>query len=394
MSARSAGSTLRSTCSSWYLGANIPGKPRVFMPYIGGFPAYIERCEAVVRRRLRGLHALISARPAAGFRHVLSIWRRRMRREGCSQVAAVEQPSPTVPAHGCVPCIAGSAADPAHFARARGGGEDMLKRDGAPVVRRPTCRNSPEALRALAVKAKRVRRSACRTTRKRQRIIDSAARLEARGRPAGASSGRAERRRATSNEGDGARTFGAVAAGALARLASAGGTSHGPRHQADPGRQSRLCRRSVGHRPSPAAQPRRRRGDRRRHGPLRRAGLPRPGHHRRAAARLHAARSGRSRQEVGRAPSARRRRAGSAPAWATSPTSTRTARSSRPTTASGSSSWATGCGTPTAPTPRSRRSTRCCRAASSRRGAAAPSSPTCARPTTRSTRAPRPRSRT
>jgi len=40
--------TLRSTCSSWYVGANIPGKPRVFMPYIGGLPAYIERCEAVV----------------------------------------------------------------------------------------------------------------------------------------------------------------------------------------------------------------------------------------------------------------------------------------------------------------------------------------------------------
>ena len=40
--------TLRSTCSSWYVGANIPGKPRVFMPYIGGLPAYIQRCEAVV----------------------------------------------------------------------------------------------------------------------------------------------------------------------------------------------------------------------------------------------------------------------------------------------------------------------------------------------------------
>jgi cyclohexanone monooxygenase len=40
--------TLRSTCSSWYVGANIPGKPRVFMPYIGGLPAYIERCEAIV----------------------------------------------------------------------------------------------------------------------------------------------------------------------------------------------------------------------------------------------------------------------------------------------------------------------------------------------------------
>ena len=36
-----AGATLRGTCSSWYLGANVPGKPRVFMPYIGGFPKYI-----------------------------------------------------------------------------------------------------------------------------------------------------------------------------------------------------------------------------------------------------------------------------------------------------------------------------------------------------------------
>ena len=46
--------TLRSTCSSWYVGANIPGKPRVFMPYIGGLPAYIERCEAVVASGYEG----------------------------------------------------------------------------------------------------------------------------------------------------------------------------------------------------------------------------------------------------------------------------------------------------------------------------------------------------
>ena len=49
-----AGITLRSTCSSWYVGANIPGKPRVFMPYIGGLPAYIERCEAVVAKDYEG----------------------------------------------------------------------------------------------------------------------------------------------------------------------------------------------------------------------------------------------------------------------------------------------------------------------------------------------------
>ncbi len=33
------------TCNSWYLGANIPGKPRIFMPYVGGFPRYRDRCE-------------------------------------------------------------------------------------------------------------------------------------------------------------------------------------------------------------------------------------------------------------------------------------------------------------------------------------------------------------
>lgn len=33
------------SCNSWYLGANVPGKPRIFMPYVGGFPRYRERCE-------------------------------------------------------------------------------------------------------------------------------------------------------------------------------------------------------------------------------------------------------------------------------------------------------------------------------------------------------------
>jgi cation diffusion facilitator CzcD-associated flavoprotein CzcO len=46
--------TLRSTCSSWYVGANIPGKPRVFMPYIGGLPAYIAACETVVNNDYEG----------------------------------------------------------------------------------------------------------------------------------------------------------------------------------------------------------------------------------------------------------------------------------------------------------------------------------------------------
>ncbi len=49
-----AGITLRSTCSSWYLGANVPGKPRVFMPYIGGFPAYVQKCQEVVAKGYDG----------------------------------------------------------------------------------------------------------------------------------------------------------------------------------------------------------------------------------------------------------------------------------------------------------------------------------------------------
>lgn len=35
-------------CSSWYLGANVPGKQRVFMPYAGGLPTYRQKCEDVV----------------------------------------------------------------------------------------------------------------------------------------------------------------------------------------------------------------------------------------------------------------------------------------------------------------------------------------------------------
>ncbi|MYR45612.1 cyclohexanone monooxygenase, partial [Streptomyces sp. SID5910] len=35
-----AAATLMMSADSWYLGANIPGKPRVFMPYVGGFGVY------------------------------------------------------------------------------------------------------------------------------------------------------------------------------------------------------------------------------------------------------------------------------------------------------------------------------------------------------------------
>ena len=44
--------TLFPRAESWYVGANIPGKPRVFMVYVGGFHTYVD----VRRGRRRRLH--------------------------------------------------------------------------------------------------------------------------------------------------------------------------------------------------------------------------------------------------------------------------------------------------------------------------------------------------
>ena len=43
-----AAAGLKTTTDSWYLGANVEGKARVFMPYYGGFPDYCRKCEQVV----------------------------------------------------------------------------------------------------------------------------------------------------------------------------------------------------------------------------------------------------------------------------------------------------------------------------------------------------------
>ena len=48
---------------SWYLGANIPGKPRVFMPYCGGVGNYRKHCDDVVADNYRGFR--LSAVPVA-----------------------------------------------------------------------------------------------------------------------------------------------------------------------------------------------------------------------------------------------------------------------------------------------------------------------------------------
>ncbi|MSR13252.1 MAG: NAD(P)/FAD-dependent oxidoreductase [Gammaproteobacteria bacterium] len=48
-----AHTTLYPNCSSWYLGANIPGKARIFMPYIG-VPPYVEKCSQVAAKGYAG----------------------------------------------------------------------------------------------------------------------------------------------------------------------------------------------------------------------------------------------------------------------------------------------------------------------------------------------------
>jgi cyclohexanone monooxygenase len=48
-----AGRTLYTQCHSWYVGANIPGKTRVFMPLLG-FPPYVEKCNEVAAKDYEG----------------------------------------------------------------------------------------------------------------------------------------------------------------------------------------------------------------------------------------------------------------------------------------------------------------------------------------------------
>ncbi|MBM4263244.1 MAG: NAD(P)/FAD-dependent oxidoreductase [Deltaproteobacteria bacterium] len=51
-----ASKTLFPYADSWYMGANIPGKPRLFMPYIGGVGKYRRICEEVVAQGYKGFH--------------------------------------------------------------------------------------------------------------------------------------------------------------------------------------------------------------------------------------------------------------------------------------------------------------------------------------------------
>jgi cyclohexanone monooxygenase len=46
--------TLYVKAASWYMGANVAGKPRVFMPYIGGVGVYRLECDEVAAKGYEG----------------------------------------------------------------------------------------------------------------------------------------------------------------------------------------------------------------------------------------------------------------------------------------------------------------------------------------------------
>src|SRR5690606_5925709 len=48
--------TLFPKANSWYMGANVPGKPRVFLPYVGGVDTYRRTCDRVAEEDYLGCH--------------------------------------------------------------------------------------------------------------------------------------------------------------------------------------------------------------------------------------------------------------------------------------------------------------------------------------------------
>jgi cyclohexanone monooxygenase len=49
-----ADATLFPRADSWYLGANIPGKPREILSFAGGLPAYMAKCAESAERGYEG----------------------------------------------------------------------------------------------------------------------------------------------------------------------------------------------------------------------------------------------------------------------------------------------------------------------------------------------------
>jgi cyclohexanone monooxygenase len=60
-----AHTTLYPQANSWYMGANIPGKPRIFMPYIGGVGVYRRICDEVAAKGYEGFAMAGELAPSA-----------------------------------------------------------------------------------------------------------------------------------------------------------------------------------------------------------------------------------------------------------------------------------------------------------------------------------------
>jgi cyclohexanone monooxygenase len=58
-----AHTTLYPQANSWYMGANIPGKPQIFMPYIGGVGAYRQICNDVAAKGYEGFTMTAAEQP-------------------------------------------------------------------------------------------------------------------------------------------------------------------------------------------------------------------------------------------------------------------------------------------------------------------------------------------
>ena len=57
--------TLYPLANSWYMGANIPGKPQLFMPYVGGVGTYRQLCDTIAREGYPGFRFTPTRRQAA-----------------------------------------------------------------------------------------------------------------------------------------------------------------------------------------------------------------------------------------------------------------------------------------------------------------------------------------
>ena len=55
--------TLYPQANSWYMGANIPGKPQIFMPYIGGVGPYRQICNDVAAKGYEGFAMQAAEQP-------------------------------------------------------------------------------------------------------------------------------------------------------------------------------------------------------------------------------------------------------------------------------------------------------------------------------------------